>query len=378
MSIRPVRRRAVAVLVAASCASLLSFACDRNAADAEAAPAAPAPPAPSALASAAATEPAAAAAPGTPAAPGAAAAAEPVLATEQIPAIVARIEGREVTREDLIARAQEARGALAERGVQAPPATRTFYRSVLDDLIGNALLYAELSAQGRAAAPADVDQQVAAVRAQFKTDAEFDQALAGRGFDRDRLRREVTESLTVQKWVRETVLPSILVSEGEAKEFYDQNQARMVEPERLRARHLLVSVDPQATAEQKAEKRRRVDELRARIAGGADFAQVAKEASDDPITGPRGGELEWLVRGRAVPAFEKAAFALPPGRLSEVVETRFGFHLIEVHEKKPETRIEFVQARERIEQLLKQRKLEQAVRNKLNDLGAKAKVEILI
>jgi peptidyl-prolyl cis-trans isomerase C len=375
MSIRPIRRRAVAVLVAASCASLLSFACGRNAADAEAAPAAAAP---SALAPAAATEPAAAGAPGAPAAPGAAAAAEPVLAPEQIPAIVARIEGREVTREDLIARAQEARGALAERGVQAPPATRSFYRSVLDDLIGNALLYAELSAQGRAAAPADVDQQVAAVRAQFKTDAEFDQALAGRGFDRDRLRREVTESLTVQKWVRETVMPSIQVSEGEAKEFYDQNQARMVEPERLRARHLLVSVDPQATAEQKAEKRRRVDELRVRIAGGADFAQVAKEASDDPITGPRGGELEWLVRGRAVPAFEKAAFELPPGRLSEVVETRFGFHLIEVHEKKPETRIEFVQARERIEQLLKQRKLEQAVRSKLNDLGAKAKVEILI
>lgn len=333
---------------------------------------------PAAAAPAAATAPtapgAAAAPAGAPSAPG----AEPVIADADLPAVVARIDGKDVTREDLLARAAEARGALAQRGVPPPPSTRSFYRSVINDLVGNALLYRELEAQGKAAPAADVDAQVATMRSQFASDAEFDAALAQRGFDRVRLRRELAESLTVQKWVTETVMPTLAVTEAEAREFYTLNEARMIDPERVRARHILVRVDPQGTLEQKQEQKKKTDALRARIAGGEDFAKVATEASEDPGSGPRGGELGWIVRGQTVPAFEKVAFELEPGRISDVVETRFGFHLIEVLEKKAEGRIAFEQARPRIEEMMRQRKLEAAVREKLNELGSKAKVEILL
>lgn len=316
--------------------------------------------------------------PGTAAGEPAAPDAEPVIADADLPAVVARIDGKDVTREDLLARAAEARGALAQRGVPPPLSTRSFYRSVINDLVGNALLYRELEAQGKAAATADVDAQVAAMRARFPSETEFEAALSQRGFDRERLRREIAESLTVQKWVTETVMPTLAVSESEAREFYTLNEARMVEPERVRARHILIRVDPQGTLEQKQAQKQKTDALRARIAGGEDFAKVAAEASEDPGSGPRGGELGWIVRGQTVPAFEKVAFELEPGKLSDLVETRFGFHLIEVLEKKAEGRIAFEQARARIEEMLRQRKLEAAVREKLNDLGAKAKVEILL
>jgi peptidyl-prolyl cis-trans isomerase C len=301
-----------------------------------------------------------------------------VIADADLPAVVARVDGKDVTREDLLSRAAEARGALAQRGVPPPPSTRSFYLQVLDDLIGNALLYRELEGQGLAAPAADVDAQLASVRARFATDAEFDAALAERRFDRDRLRRDIAESLTVQKWVAETVAPKLEVTEAEAREFYTLNEARMIEPERVRARHILVRVDPQGTLEQKQQQKAKTDALRTRIAGGEDFAKVATEASEDPGSGPRGGELGWVTRGQTVPAFEKVAFELEIGKLSDVVETRFGFHLIEVLEKKAEGRIAFEQARTRIEEMLRQRKLEQAVRAKLNELGAKAKIEILL
>jgi peptidyl-prolyl cis-trans isomerase C len=326
--------------------------------------------APDAAAPVAAGSPAAAA-PGAPA-------AEPVIADADLPAVVARVDGRDVTREDLLSRAAEARGALAQRGVPPPPSTRSFYRSVINDLVGNTLLYRELEAQGKAAPASDVDAQFAAMRSRFASDAEFDAAIAQRGFDRERLRREIAESLTVQKWVTETVMPTLAVTEAEAREFYALNEARMIDPERVRARHILLRVDPQGTLEQKQAQKQKSEALRARLAGGEEFAKVATEASEDPGSGPRGGELGWIVRGQTVPAFEKVAFELEPGKLSEVVETRFGFHLIEVLEKKAEGKIAFEQARPRIEEMMRQRKLEAAVREKLNELGAKAKVEILL
>jgi peptidyl-prolyl cis-trans isomerase C len=339
--------------------------------DAPAAAPSPAPAtAPEAVAPATSATPAAAA-PGTPG-------AEPVIADADLPAVVARVDGKDVTREDLLSRAAEARGALAQRGVPPPPSTRSFYRSVINDLVGNALLYRELEAQGKAAPAADVDAQFAAMRSRFASDAEFDAAIAQRGFDRERLRREIAESLTVQKWVTETVMPTLTVSEAEAREFYALNEERMIDPERVRARHILLRVDPQGTLEQKQAQKQKTEALRARIAGGEEFSKVATEASEDPGSGPRGGELGWIVRGQTVPAFEKVAFELEPGKLSDVVETRFGFHLIEVLEKKAEGKVAFEQARPRIEEMMRQRKLEAAVREKLNELGSKAKVEILL
>ena len=307
-----------------------------------------------------------------------AAEADPILPTDKIPDVVAQVDGQDITKSDLLARASEARGALAQRGVSPPPPTRSFYRNVLDDLIGNRLLYKDLAAQKKAATPKQVDDQVAAIRAQFKSDEEFDQMLASRGFDRDRLKQEVAESLTVNQWVKDTVVPSLQVSDEEAKKFYDANQDRMMQPETVKARHILVAVPADATPEQKAEKKKKAEELRAKIAGGADFAAVAKESSDDTGSGARGGELGWLRKGQTVPAFDQAAFSLEPGKLSDIVESKFGYHLIEVEEKKPAGKLTFDEVKDRIVDLLKQHDLENAIHAKLDELSSKAKIEIKI
>ena len=313
-----------------------------------------------------------------PGAPAAAPAADVALTPEQIPAVVARIDGKDVTREDLLARAAEARGALAERGYPAPAPTRAFYRKVLDDIIGNRLLFQDLVAQGQAAAAADVDKRVAEIRGQFASPEEFKQALAQRSFDEVRLRRDLEEGLTVQKWVQEKVIPGITVSDAEVQKFYEDHGDQMQEPESVGASHLLVAVARDATAEQKAAGRKRAEELRARLVAGEDFAAVAREASQDPGSAPRGGDLGRVHRGQTVPEFESAAFALAPGALSEVVETQYGFHVIKVADKKPAGKLALAQVKERIEQSLKQRALETRVRETVQALGNKAKVEILI
>jgi peptidyl-prolyl cis-trans isomerase C len=357
----------------------LGLGCSRGEADATSPAATPAAATPAAAATtpAPAVPPQAAAAAAQPGAPTAPAADVP-LAPEQIPAVVARIDGRDVTREDLLARAAEARGALAERGYPSPASTRAFYRKVLDDVIGNRLLFQDLVAQGQAAAAADVDKRLAEIRGQFASAEEFKQALAQRSFDEVRLRRDLEEGLTVQKWVQEKVIPAIAVSEAEVQKFYEDHGDQMQEPESVGASHLLVAVARDATAEQKAAGRKRAEELRARLVAGEDFAAVAREASQDPGSAPRGGDLGRVYRGQTVPEFESAAFALAPGALSDVVETPYGFHVIRVADKKPAGKLALVQVKERIEQSLKQRALEARVRETVQALGNKAKVEILI
>jgi len=301
-----------------------------------------------------------------------------VLTEEQLPALVARLDGVEITKGDLLSRATEARGALAQRGTQQPPPTKSFYRHVLDDIIGNRLLFQDLQRQGKAATAAEVDQQLASIRAQFNSDADFDKALAARGFDRARLKRDILESVTVQKWVTGTVVPSITVSEADLQKFYQLNESHLIEPEKVHARHILLRVEQGATPEVKAAQRTKIDEIRAKLAGGADFAAVAQESSDDKASGARGGDLGWFHRGQMVPEFEQPVFALQLKKLSDVVESRFGFHLVEVLEKEPQQKIPFDKAKERLANMLKQRQLEEKVRSRINELGAKSKIEILL
>jgi peptidyl-prolyl cis-trans isomerase C len=303
---------------------------------------------------------------------------EEILDEAAIPDVVARIDGVPISKSDLLARATEARGALAQRGTPLPPLTRAFYRRVLDDVIGNRLLHRDLTAQGKAATPEEIAAGMQAIRTQFASDAELDKALAERGFDRARLERDVAEGVSVRKWLEREVIPSVTVSAADVRAFYDANPERMVEPERVHARHILIRVDAQARAEQKAAARRRLEEIRARLAGGADFAALAQESSDDKGSGARGGDLGWFYRGQMVPAFEQAAFSLPPHELSEVVETRFGFHLLEVLERRPETRLAFEQVAGRLESMLRQRQLDEKVKARVNELGARATIEILL
>jgi len=372
MTRRPQFRR-LSPFAALALLAIVGLACAKEKPAAEASSAAPAADASPAAASPAPT-PAAA-----PAAPPAAAAARPeLLEPETLPDVVARLDGVAITKTDLLARATEARGALAQRGARPPAPTRDFYRRVLDDIIGNRLLFRELTARKQGATAEEIAAQMQAIRGQFPSDEAFDQALAERGFDRARLERDVAESVTVQKWVTGTVVPAVTVTEADVRKYYDENPERMVEPERVHARHVLIRAGDDVPAEEKAARRKKAEDLRARLAAGGDFAAIAREASDDKGSAERGGDLGWFYRGQMVPAFEKAAFELPPNTLSPVVETRFGFHLIEVLERRPETKLAFEQVRDRLEAMLKQRQLEAKVRDRINELGAKAKIEILI
>ena len=119
------------------------------------------------------------------------------------------------------------------------------------------------------------------------------------------------------------------------QDYYEANRIVYQQPERIRARQILIKVAPEATPEQKAQAMARAQALRKELDGGKDFAALATASSEDPGTKAKGGELGWVERGNWEPTLANAAFALEPGQVTQPVETKVGLHLVKVEEKKP-------------------------------------------
>jgi peptidyl-prolyl cis-trans isomerase D len=122
--------------------------------------------------------------------------------------------------------------------------------------------------------------------------------------------------------------------EADAKALYEERLETYDVPEQVRARHILLRVEPGAPEATVEERRKQAEEIRARLVAGEDFAELAGSLSEDPGSKESGGDLGFFKRGQMVKPFEDAAFALQPGELGPVVRSDFGFHLLRVEERK--------------------------------------------
>ncbi|MCM2313826.1 MAG: peptidyl-prolyl cis-trans isomerase [Thermoanaerobaculia bacterium] len=128
----------------------------------------------------------------------------------------------------------------------------------------------------------------------------------------------------------------VALGDADLKSYYDLNRESFKSRESVRAQHILIPVSPTAGEPLTAAAKAKADALVAQLRGGADFAKLALEHSEDPGSRNNGGDVGWFERGRMVPEFENAAFSLAIGEISEPVKTQFGFHILRVTEKRPE------------------------------------------
>jgi peptidyl-prolyl cis-trans isomerase D len=125
-------------------------------------------------------------------------------------------------------------------------------------------------------------------------------------------------------------------NEAAISKYYEDNRIIYTQPERVKARQVLVKVAEGATAEQKDAAKARAQQIRKELTeGGKDFAAVATERSEDPGTRANGGDLGWVERKSLEPAVADAVFALEPNTVSEPIESKLGFHVVKVEQKNP-------------------------------------------
>ena len=168
---------------------------------------------------------------------------------------------------------------------------------------------------------------------------------------------------------------SVLVSDADIHEFYLANKQQFVQSGRIRARHILIKLKPEAVNADRDAALKRLTEIRKKAGSGSDFETLARENSEDS-TASKGGDLGYFQRGQMFKPFEQAAFDLvEPGDVSGIVETRFGLHLIQLIAKKPSVEIEEADASEQIKFYLWQQGYQRTVEGAVEKLEEQAVVE---
>jgi len=123
------------------------------------------------------------------------------------------------------------------------------------------------------------------------------------------------------------------VTDAEVQQYYNQHLSDYKVDDQVKVRHILIKVDPNADAKADAAAKQKAEDILKQLRSGGNFEELAKKYSDDPGSKDQGGELGFIKHGVTVPEFEKAAFALQPGQISDLVRTKFGYHIIQTEEK---------------------------------------------
>ncbi len=305
-----------------------------------------------------------------------AAAAPPKPMPAQLPDVIARVNGKDISKADF----ETAIKNLEQRaGGAVPPDQRDkVYRDVLDQLIGFELLTQEAANRKLDIPAAEVDSRLEVFRQHFGTPAEFDKALAAQKTTFAELRQQTLSEMRIEKLLKDEVETKVSVGQKELDEFYKGNPEQFKQDERVRASHILFTVAADADAKTKDAARAKAADILKQIKSGQDFAALAQKHSQDPGTAPAGGDLNFFGRGQMVPAFEEAAFALKPGEVSGVVESPFGFHVIKLTEREAGKVLTLDEVRPRLEEFLKERQRQEKTNAFVTTLRGKGKVEVLV
>lgn len=247
-------------------------------------------------------------------------------------------------------------------------------KQVLEKLIARELLYQESQKKGIKVDQKEIDEQLTGLKGRFPSEAEFKNGLSTMNLTEATLRSQLERDLAIRKLLDDQIGEKVAVSEKETRAYYDSHLETFKKPEQVRASHILIKVDPGADEAKKAGARTKIESLQTKLKNGEDFGALAKEYSEGP-SGPKGGDLGFFGRGQMVKPFEETAFTMKSGQVSDMVETRFGYHLIMVTDRTPESTFSYEEVKDRLGQNLKQQKVQEAIAEYVATLKGKAKIE---
>jgi len=287
---------------------------------------------------------------------------------------IANVNGSVITQADLFREIERVKQQAARSGQFLDESMMLKLKNdVLEGLIDQELLYQESIKNGVKVDNGLIEKEWGRIADQFPSEIELNKALTSQNLSEAIIRRQIERGLAINQLINDKIVDKINVSPKEIRDYYDNNPKAFMEPEEIRASHILIKVEPNADQAQRDSALNKIKELQSRLQNGEDFASLAKEFSEGPSkTG--GGDLGKFKRGQMVKPFEDAAFALKRGEISDVVETKFGFHLIKVFEKNPETLIDYEKVKVKLENYIRQGKTQDRIKVYLIELEREAKI----
>lgn len=253
--------------------------------------------------------------------------------------------------------------------------TQQFRKQALEQLIRQELLDAVVRQANITITDEKVTSQLEEIAAnQGVSLDDFIKTVERHGRSIDQIKQDLRERLARNQFMEAQWAGKVSVTEDDARKYYDENSGQFKVPEQVRVSHILIRFEEGADPNEANAKARAVIEgLLKQVKDGADFAELAKANSVCP-SAPEGGDLDFFPRGKTTPAFEKVAFELKVGQISDIVETEYGFHIIKATDHRDPSDITFEQARETIIEQLTTDKQSNFADEYLKKLKTEAKI----
>lgn len=267
---------------------------------------------------------------------------------------------------------------------------------IINELIVKSLLDGEIEKRGIKVTAKDTEDAIKDIIQKVGSKEQLDTILKQNGISSSDFKKDVTEQVKIKKLAES--LGEVKVSDADAKKFYNENISRFKHPEQVKASHILVAANKADLAEiikaenegkelseaelnakveeRIKEKRAKAEEILAEVKKDpSKFAKIAKEKSEDPGTAVNGGELGFFPKGKMVPEFEKAAFALKPNSISDIVTTPYGYHIIFVTDRKEAGQEPFEKVQNDIKDYITNQKQVEMVDDLVESLKKNATIE---
>lgn len=292
-------------------------------------------------------------------------------------------------------------GMMAQLGINVKDGKNGFLYylikdKVVNELIVKTLLDQEVEKRGIEVSSEDVDNAVKEIIDKVGSKEQLNQILKQNGVSTSQFKKDLKEEVKMKKLAKELTNSSI--SEADAKKYYNDNIKQFKYPDKVRASHILISVNPQEIEEiitsdkananlSKEEVQKKVNEEIAAKKAKAEnllaqvkkdqtqFAKIAKENSDDTTTAVNGGDLGFFAAQEMVPEFSKAAFSMRPNTVSGLVKTQFGYHIIMVTDRMEAGQQPFEKVKNDIKNFLETQKQLEAIDNLVESLKKNATIE---
>lgn len=248
--------------------------------------------------------------------------------------------------------------------------------TAMQRIVDSRLLAQEAGRRGLEPDSARVASDMAEVEEQAGGRAGLESVLAKMGASYDLLRESVSETILVEDFVATEINPQVSVTPEEVETFYNANPEMFARPDMVRARHILIRLTPTSTTADKKEARTRAQAAHQRVVAGEDFALVAGEVSEGREAS-QGGDMGFFAQDSMMPALANVAFALDIGEVSDIIETQFGFHFLKLVERRPASQMSFAEAKEPVEQLLKENQAGEKLNLLLLELKEAAEVVMM-
>jgi peptidyl-prolyl cis-trans isomerase C len=238
------------------------------------------------------------------------------------------------------------------------------------------LLYKEAESSGCKVTEDDLEEKLTEIREGMGGAPGLLGFLEARQVTVAEFRENLRRDLCIRRFIEDHFTSELEITDADVETFYEQNREAFGPKQEVHARHVLITPEEPGDEKAKEEARKEAQEVLDQARAGEDFGELARTHSDGP-SAPRGGDLGWFGRGQMVPPFEEAAFGLEPGEVAGPVETRFGYHVIKLEDRRSTEGRTLDEVREDIRRHLGQQRLTILIRDHVKALREQADIERL-